>query len=240
MAIREAVSQLPDEVARRLERHPILGLLAADELGSILGQGRIAQYRERASVFAQGDEGTSVFAVVSGFVKLSSATESGRDMIYEIAAPGGLFGELAVICGQPRSADALCLASTRLLIIDGRQFLTTLKRNPDVLLGIVRLLTQRLQRANEQMGDTLSLEAPSRLAKTLIRLAAQHSHPAVDGLQIDVQLSQGELGNMTGLSRESINKQLAAWRDDALLAVSNKYLTLTDLPALQEIANGIG
>jgi CRP/FNR family transcriptional regulator, cyclic AMP receptor protein len=227
------------DLLRHLARHPVLGLLPSLELESLLNFGRVVTYQGRTTIFSRGDSGTSVLAVIDGYVKLSASAPDGRDIIFEIAPPGSIFGELAVINGQPRSADATCLSTSRLLLIEGNQFLAALKRNPDVILRIVGLLSERLQRRNEQMEDTLSLEAPARLAKTLIRLAAEHSHPGPEGLQIDVQLSQGEIGGMTGLSREGINRQLRAWSEQNLVKITNKYLTLIDLTTLQNVANGL-
>jgi len=149
--------------------------------------------------------------------------------VLELAGPGSVFGELAVLNGWQRSADAYALTACQLLSIEARLFTQTIARVPEAMFGLFGVLSHRLRRATEQVTDGVDLPGPQRLAKALIHLAGLYSHPVEVGLQIDLLLSQRELGAMTGLTRESINKLLAGWRDESLIRLSDGAITLLDL-----------
>jgi len=224
-----------EEILRLLEGHRFLRRLPREELHVLVRQASVLAFAEREMVFAQGDAGATVMVVVEGYVKLSSSTFGGREVVLEVAGPGAVFGELAVLNEWPRAADAAALSACRLLSIDGRQFIRTLARAPEAMFEIIRLLSERLRSTTEQMTDGLDLPAPARLAKALMQLAALHSHPVKEGLRIDFQLSQRELGGMTGLTRESINKHLAAWRDSGWVRLSDRYVTVLNPQRLQDL-----
>jgi CRP/FNR family transcriptional regulator, cyclic AMP receptor protein len=224
-----------EEILRLLEGHRFLRRLPREELHALIRQASVLAFAERDMVFAQGDAGATVLVVVEGYVKLSSSTFGGREVVLEVAGPGAVFGELAVLNEWPRAADAAALSACRLLSIDGKQFVRTLVRAPEAMFEIIRLLSERLRSTTEQMTDGLDLPAPARLAKALMHLAALHSHPVKSGLRIDFQLSQRELGGMTGLTRESINKHLATWRDSGWVTLSDRYVTVLNPQRLQDL-----
>jgi CRP-like cAMP-binding protein len=219
-----------------LSRHRMLRLVDAAELERLIGFATPRALPARAQLFAAGDPGSALYIVLSGWIKLSRPGPSGRDLVLEVAGAGSVFGEVSVVSGLPRGADASALVATRLLSIDGRALLQTLRRYPDALLELLRILAERLARANTQMEDTLFLPAEVRLARALIRLAALQAQPSEQHLQIDLGLSQRELGEITGLSRESTNKQLSLWRDEGLIDFNGRILTLLDGQGMREIS----
>jgi CRP/FNR family transcriptional regulator, cyclic AMP receptor protein len=228
-----ALTPVQSAVLEQLGRHPLLRRLVADDLKSLVSNATVLVFAERATVFAQGDIGQSVLVVAHGYVKLAALTPSGREVVFDVVGPGDVFGELAVLTEQSRAATATALAPSSLLSIDGQAFIAALTRSPDAMFWIIRLLGRRLARATEQMTDGLELPAPLRLAKALLELAALHSRPAADGLQISLPLSQRELGGMTGLIRESINKHLGLWREAGWLSQTGRTITLHDVAALR-------
>jgi CRP-like cAMP-binding protein len=223
----------------RLARHRVLRFVARTELENLLAFATPRVLAARARLFAAGDAGAAFYVVLSGWVKISREGPSGRDIVLEVAGPGTLFGELAVVSGQPRAADAIALTTARLLSIDGRALLAALRAHPDAILELVRVLGERLARTTSQMEDTLFLPAEARLARALLRLAALDPKPNAKTLRIDLGLSQRELGELTGLSRESINKQLSLWRDAGFVGLVGRTLTLLDGAALTEIADAV-
>lgn len=225
-----------DAILGLLGGHRVLRFVPAAELEHLLGFSQLRQLNRRANLFVAGDAGAAVYAVLSGYIKLSRSSPSGREIVLELAGPGSIFGELTVINGWRRSADAVALSACRVLAIDGRHFVDALRRNAEAMIAIIRILSERLIATTVQMEDALFLPGPARVARALIRLAALHSQPTPEGLQIDIVLSQRELGDITGLARESINKQLAAWRDERIIRLDGHFVTLTDAAALQEIA----
>ena len=216
-------------------KQSILSLVPEADLRALVRQGSVRSYRERESIIAHGDEGRTVMVVLHGYVKLSAMTPGGREVVLEIAGPGRVFGELAMLNDWPRTADAAALSPARVLSIDGAQFVRSLARSPEALFAVIRLLSQRLRVTTEQVTDSVALPAGARLAKAMMHLAGLHSHHVKEGLRIDLPLSQRELGGMTGLTRESINKHLSTWRDAGWVALSGKSLTLRDVGALQAL-----
>jgi CRP/FNR family transcriptional regulator len=234
MAQSTVVTGLDAATYRLVGSNRILRFLPPDDLDGLIRRSSIIELEARHPLFAQDDEGHTVLVVLKGYVKLSSTTLSGREAILDIAGPGSVFGELAVLNRWTRAASAMTLSSCRLLSIDGQQFVDVLERTPKALLATIRLLSERLRTATEQMTDAVDLPAPARVAKALIYLAALHSRPGSDGLRIEFQLSQRELGGLTGLTRESINKHLANFRDSGWIRLSGREIALLDLPALKQ------
>jgi CRP-like cAMP-binding protein len=245
-AVAPAVRSVPDKGAHpvggdqallRLARQSgILGCVSETDLVPLLRHAGLRHLRARDVLFTLGESGSSVVLVLEGYMKLSSVTPCGREIVLEIAGPGRVFGELAVLNDWPRAADATALTACRVLSVDGRQLMAAMMRSPEALLATTRMLSQRLRSTTEQIIDSVTLPAPARLAKALLHLAALHSHPDTDGaLHIDFEMSQRELGGMTDLTRESINKHLSAWRDAGWVRLAGKTVTLTDVGALQKL-----
>jgi CRP/FNR family transcriptional regulator, cyclic AMP receptor protein len=223
-------------ILEQLRRHELLRRFVADDLQALVGGATVRTLDARDTLFTQGDPGHTVLLVVHGYIKLSALTVGGREVVFDVVGPNDVFGELAVLTDRPRAATAVALASCALLAIEGRAFVEALARAPEAMFWMIRLLGARVSRATEQMTDGLDLPAPGRLAKALLQLAALHSRPVRDGLRIDLALSQRELGGMTGLIRESINKHLGSWRDSGWLSLSGRTITLHDVSALRALS----
>lgn len=233
---------MPAQIAvlEQLGRHPLLDRLVAADLKALVDNATMLVCDERATLFAHGDEGQSVLVVAHGYVKLAASTPSGREVVLDVVGPGDLFGELAVLTEQPRAATATALTPCSLLSIDGGAFRAALARSPEAMFWMIRLLGRRVSRATEQMTDGLELPAPVRLAKALLELAALHSRLGEGGLEISLPMSQRELGGMTGLIRESINKHLGSWREAGWLSQSGRTITLRNVAALRALVRDQG
>lgn len=225
------------DVLARLAKQPILRSLNGKALEDLLAYAQVKPLRARGRLYAAGDAGSALYMMLSGWMKLTRPGPNGRDIVLELAGPGSLHGELAVLCGLPRAADAVALSACRVLAIDGRAVIAALRAHPDALLALVRLLGERLARTTAQMEDTLFQPAEPRLARALLRLAALDPRASKAGLVIDLGLSQTDLGELTGLARESINKLLAAWRDQGWISLADRIIVLADLPALRAAAD---
>jgi len=223
-----------DAILKVIQADSILGHLSEDDTLALLAQSPVRSLPKNRVLFHSGDEGRSVVLILQGYVKLSTMAAHGREVVLEIAGPGTLFGELAVLNGLPRRADATSLTACRVLAIDGALFRRLVARTPEAMFAAIGLLSQRLLAVTNKSMDTVSLPAPVRLAKTLLHLAELHSRRVDGGVHIGFQLSQRELGAMTGLIRESINKHLAAWRAAGWIELEGGSVTLRDVAALQD------
>jgi CRP/FNR family transcriptional regulator, cyclic AMP receptor protein len=223
-----------DAVLKTIKEQSILGALAEQDLQALVRQTPVRVLPKNRVLFRSGDEGRSVVLILQGYIKLSTMASNGREVVLEIAGPGTIFGELAVLNGSPRRADATTLTACRVMAFDGTLFRRLVGNTPEAMFAAIRLLSARLSAVTEQGMDAVSLPAPVRLAKALLHLAGLHSQ-RVDGcLHIGFRLSQRELGAMTGLIRESINKHLNAWRAAGWIELVGGSVTLCDVQALQD------
>jgi CRP-like cAMP-binding protein len=232
-----AARQNGDSVLAIMRSHDLLGLLSERDLVALARQCPVKTLPKNRVLFRTGDQGHSVVLVLQGYIKLSTMAANGREVVLEIAAPGSIFGEIAVLTDSSRRADATTLTTSRVMAIDGAHFRRALAASSEAMFAAIRLLSERLSAVTMREMDSVALPASVRLAKALLRLAQQHSGRLEDGAQIGFRLSQRELGAMTGLIRESINKHLKAWRAAGWVELSGGSVTLRDVRALQEFVH---
>lgn len=219
-----------------LEAHRLFGGLSRAELDRVLGFARTEAYRARETIFLKGSPGRGLLAVLKGRVQIRAPGVDGREVTLNIVEEGEVFGEIALLDGRDRSADAIAMTDCDLLVIDRREFVPFLKENAEVALRLMAMLCDRLRRTTEQVEDLLFLNLSSRLAKKLLGLAAEGDrHPK--GITLKHKLSQRELANLVGFSRESVNKQLGTWQKDRLVSIVDGTITLLDEAQLHDIAH---
>ncbi|MGH6899131.1 MAG: Crp/Fnr family transcriptional regulator [Geminicoccaceae bacterium] len=218
-----------------LANHPLFGQLAPEELDRLVAYMRLVRHPARTVLFRKGDPGTHMVVVVRGRVKVCTHSEDGKELVLNLINPGEVVGEIALLDGADRTADAVTLADSDLLILERRDFIPFLQRHPDACMRLFAVLCERVRRTSELLEEALFLEGSSRLAKRLVHLAEIFGKPVPDGVKIDISLSQQQLGNMVGMSRESMNKQLKQWRQDDLVRIEDGCYVLTRLDALRAI-----
>ena len=191
-----------------LRSHPLFRDLppgVIEHLGSYMKTRRVAR---GTSIFAKGDPGTGLMGVLAGAVKVSVASADGKDIVLNVFREGDIFGEIALLDGRPRTADATAMSDCELIVIERRDFVPFLSSQPDVMLKFIEILCSRLRRTSEQVQDITFLNLPTRLAKTLLQLTGGVQGSAAPSKAI---ITQREISQMIGMSRESTNKQLRAW-----------------------------
>ena len=220
---------------RALASHPLFGQLSPDERDRLVTYMRGARYPARHTLFEKGDPGSNMMLVLRGRVKICTHSDEGKELVLNLVRPGEFFGEIALLDGAERTAAAVTLDPVELLVLERRDFIPFLDRHPEACMRLIKVLCERLRRTSELVEEVLFLEGEARLAKRLVRLAEIFGREVEDGIRIDLRLSQQQLGNMVGMSRESMNKQLGQWRRDDLVRVSEGFITITDLDRLREI-----
>ena len=174
-----------------------------DHLGSYMKTRRLTR---GTTIFTKGDPGTGLMGVLAGTVKVSVASADGKDIVLNIFHEGDVFGKIALLEGRPRTADATAMADCELIVIERRDFVPFLSSQPDVMLKFIEILCSRLRHTSEQVQDITFLNLPTRLAKTLLQLTTGE-----EGSRRKAAITQREISQMIGMSRESTNKQLRAW-----------------------------
>jgi CRP-like cAMP-binding protein len=176
-----------------------------------------------------------MMVVRHGRVKVSTHGECGKELVLNMFGPGEVFGEIALLDGSSRTADAITIDDCELLVLDRRDFIPFLLEHPDASVRMLEVLTHRLRRTTQLLEDVAFREGPARLARRFLRLAEFSGRDVDDGIFVDMALSQQQLGDMVGMTRESINKQLKQWRDEGLIVWSRGYYTITDMDGLSRI-----
>jgi CRP/FNR family transcriptional regulator, cyclic AMP receptor protein len=214
---------------------PLFGQLAPEELERLVAYMRLVRHPARTVLFRKGDPGSNMMLVVRGRVKVCSHSEDGRELVLNLINAGEVVGEIALLDGSDRTADAVTLTDTDLLVLERRDFVPFLQSHPDACMRLFTVLCDRLRKTSELLEEALFLEGSSRLAKRLVHLAEVFGKPVSGGVSIDIPLSQQQLGNIVGMSRESMNKQLKQWRQEGLVRVEEGRYVLIDLDALRNL-----
>jgi CRP/FNR family transcriptional regulator, cyclic AMP receptor protein len=192
-----------------LRSHPLFRDLPSaviEHLGSYMKTRRVAR---GTAIFAKGDPGTGLMGVLAGSVKVSVASAEGKDIVLNVFREGEVFGEIALLDGRPRTADATTMSDCELIVIERRDFVPFLSSHPDVMLKFIEILCSRLRHTSEQVQDITFLNLPTRLAKTLLQLTGAGEEGSA--AKRKAAITQREISQMIGMSRESTNKQLRAW-----------------------------
>jgi CRP-like cAMP-binding protein len=188
-------------------------------------------------LFQKGDSGDALYAVLSGRIRISTNTPGGKEIVFAIMEPGEVFGEIALLDGMARTADASAIGPAELFMIYRRDFLNFLEREPRLAIHLLQLVCGRLRRTDELVEDAAFLALPARLAKRLLSLAECHGEPDPRGVRVELQISQNQLGQLTGTSRESVNKHLQRWRKKGWVALGRNRVMIRNCQALQELVD---
>ena len=220
-----------------LRGHPVFGALEPAQLEQLVSYARTRRVAAGTTLFSKGDPGTELFAVSAGTVKISVPAPDGREAMFNLLHPGEIFGEIALLDGRPRTADAMAMTDCELTVIERRDFLAFVHGEPNVALQLIALLCERLRIASEHYEEVVFLDLPTRLARILLQLADQTEAGAAEP---KLKITQREISQMLGSTRESVNKQLRAWSKRGVIALERGGIVVYRLATLAAIAGGVG
>lgn len=231
------ITRTPTDEARRVLGECVLFHgLEPEERNTLFARVRVRSFAAGETIFLMGSMGDSLMAVLSGSVRISVPSPDGKEIVLAIIPPREVFGEIALLDGKERTADARAIGACSLALLERRDVLSFLNNHPKVWPKMVEVLCARLRNTDQHIAEIALLELPARLAKALLRLSNGENGPANRGA-LQIQLSQRELGNMCGASRESINKCLRGWQRRGIVQVEEGAVTVTNRTALDELAN---
>jgi CRP/FNR family cyclic AMP-dependent transcriptional regulator len=221
------VPRLERDVKRTaLLASPLFQAMQQTELDEILRFASERRVRRGQTIFQRGDNGSSLMAVLRGRVRISSFSGDGKEVTLNVINPGEIFGEIALLDGQSRSADAAAIEDTLLLVVERRHFVPFLRQNEDLFLRLLAVLCSRLRRTSMALEEIALFDLPVRLARVLLKLAEDYGRTGTDGTRIDLKLSQRDLSNLVASSRESVNKQLRIWRESGAVDMEDGFIVL--------------
>jgi CRP/FNR family transcriptional regulator, cyclic AMP receptor protein len=197
-------------------------------------------------IFMRGDPGSTLMILVEGRVRIGVNTSEGREMLLTIMEPGQLFGEMSILDGQSRSADATAMGETLVLALERADFLATLRQFPEAALRLCKMLSERLRQATIQVEGVTLYPVNVRLARLLLTTAAQASKQASkqslkpqasSNPRIKGNPTQRDLGQLIGASRQKVNFHLGQWQAEGIIARDGNAFAIQNWKALQAIAN---
>ncbi len=179
-------------------------------------------------LFYEGDSGDSLYVISDGKIKLGMKSTDGRENLLSVLGPGQMFGELSLFDPGPRTSTATALTETRLLALAHKDLEPWLTGRPEVAKQLLRALAQRLRRTNEAVGDLVFSDVPGRVAKALGDLAKRFGTKSGDGIYVAHDLTQEELAQLVGASRETVNKALADFASRGWLRLEARAVVILD------------
>lgn len=210
--------------------------LTPTERSALAARAHMRAFEAGDTIFLMGAQHDSMLAVLSGQVKISMTSSEGKEIVLAILHPGEVFGEIAMLDGKPRSADAKALTDCSLAVLDRRDVLAALEGNAAAWLGLVEVLCSRLRRTDDHLVELALLSLPARLAKALLRVIDGQGGEMPKGNGRGSRLSQHELANLVGATRENVNKCLQEWRRVGIIRMEKRVISIADRDALEAVA----
>ncbi|TRW43261.1 Crp/Fnr family transcriptional regulator [Georgenia yuyongxinii] len=192
--------------------------------------------RRGETLFNEGDPGDRLYILTEGKVKLGHTAPDGRENLLAVLGPGELLGELTLFDPGPRSTTATAVAPTRLLELEHQDLMEFLEGRPSLAKHMLKALAQRLRRTNESLADLVFSDVPGRVAKALLDLADRFGEITDDGVHVPHDLTQEELAQLVGASRETVNKSLAEFVSRGWIRLEGRAVLLLDLDRLRRRA----
>lgn len=220
---------------------PLAGPLAVlddQARAALVAAGSWRRFQPGEFLVRQGAPSRELYVLADGRVRVVMSTAEGDELLVAVLGPGQTVGELSVLDGEPRSATVVALEPVRALRVEGAAFGRFLLARPALVVGLLRVLSGRLRRADQLRLQLSVAPAEQRLARCLLGLAADHGEIGPAGIRISARLSQADLASYVGVSREAVNQILRRFRDDGLVATARQSVTILDLDALRSRAAG--
>jgi CRP-like cAMP-binding protein len=214
-----------------LRSHPFFTGLDGRIVERLVPHALTRKVKRGTLLFRKGDAGSNLYAVCAGAVRVSAPSDQGKDAIFNLIVPGEIFGEVAFLDGGPRTADAVMIESGELMVVERRDFLPLLKDYPELALRLLEVLCGRLRHTSQQVEDIVFLGLEPRLAKALLHL---YDHPSFKASQ-KFKVTQRDISQLIGASRESVNKQLRSWERRKWLKLNRGGLVILALDALRRL-----
>lgn len=215
--------------AALLEAHPLFAGADAASIARTLNFVRIVNVAKGETLFRKGDPGGALLVVIEGAVRIASLSPDGRELLFNIVGAGEIFGEIAALDGGPRTAEAIAQRDSILAVIDRRDVLSLVAANPTVALYFINFLCKRVRFVTDHIEGVLFLDVETRLARALRRIGGDRD---------EMLLTQRELGQAIGISRETVNQVLGGWRCRRLVRIDKGAIEILDRDAFDQLCAG--
>lgn len=220
---------------KALRQVPIFSDLDDDSLAALARRSRRRKFGANDALFHEGDPGLTLYVIVSGRVKIQTTTLEGIIVHLANRGPGEQFGELSIIDGKPRMADAFTAEPTDLLMLDRDDFFRCVEESPAIAIGVMSSLADRLRQAADQRESQQGLTVLGKVAEALAEMAEFRGAPGPNGtIQIKDKVSQQAIAEQIGTSRESVNRAFASLRSTGIIETEGRSVQIKNMDKLRQ------
>jgi CRP/FNR family cyclic AMP-dependent transcriptional regulator len=219
-----------------LRRAPLFNGLDDESARTLRRQTSEVKLSRGEHLFLEGQDGDRLYVVLDGKIKLTRAAVDGRENLVSVLGPGEMFGELSLFDPRPRTSSASAVTDATLAALAHDALRSWLLERPEASMHMLQALARRLRRANDVAADLVFTDVPGRVAKNLLDLADRFGEQERDGLHVHHDLTQEELAQLVGASRETVNKALADFAARGWLQISARSVLILDADRLRKRA----
>lgn len=216
-----------------LRNVPLFSELPAEQLQQLAGVLREVHYKKNVIIFHVEDPGNAMFILKDGLVKITIEDQNGREIILRILYATDFFGEMSLLDGMPRSATVTTQEQTDALVLYRDHFLQLIERSPKILLNMTATLSRRLRKMNELIRSLAFYDVYGKVARVLLTLASEKGRVTEQGTVIDLRLTQQELAELAGMSRETMTRTLRDFQQAGCVRIESGIITILEVSMLQ-------
>ena len=211
-----------------LRQVPLFSGLHEEDIQSLIGAVTRRKYPRDAVIFFESDPGDAMFMIIAGRVKVTILSDDGREIILSILSDRDFFGEMALLDNEPRSATAIAVQDTEVAVIHQKDFLSIVEKRPRVAINLLSALSDRLRKANHQIGSLALLDVYGRVAGVLLEMARDTGIRLKDGRIRFRRPTHQEIANMIGATRETVSRTISDLHRQGYIEISGKNVVIQD------------
>lgn len=221
-----------DDVKEILSRAGVFQGVDPRAVNALLDELETIRFSRGTTIFNEGERGDRLYIIIEGKVKLARHSSDGRENLLAIMGPSDMFGELSIFDPGPRTSSAVCVTEVTAAMMDNEQLEKWLGDHPDITSQLLRMLARRLRRTNNSLADLIFTDVPGRVAKALLQLANRFGVQEGTNLRVNHDLTQEEIAQLVGASRETVNKALAEFAHRGWIRLEGKSVLICDTERL--------
>ena len=215
-------------VQETLSRAGIFQGVDPDAVINLISQMQTESFPRGTTIFDEGEPGDTLYIIIEGKVKLARHAPDGRENLLSVMGPSDMFGELSIFDPGPRTSSAVCVTEVKAATMDSEMLRTWINDHPEISQQLLRVLARRLRRTNASLADLIFTDVPGRVAKTLLQLANRFGTQEGTGLRVNHDLTQEEIAQLVGASRETVNKALATFAQRGWIRLEGKSVVIVN------------
>ena len=209
-----------------LQRINLFKEIPADDMEELARVTRMELAKKKETIFLPGESSQQVYLLKTGRVKISRISEEGRELTLVLLEPGEIFGELEILEGSVRDTIAEAMEESQLCVIQKEQFLSLIRKRPELSFRLTKLIGLRLRRIESRVEDLVFRDVPSRLAHLLIQLTEEYGNTSQNGILLSIKITHQEMANLIGSIRETVSATLGEFKKEGLIAFEGRKIII--------------